>query len=53
MADKPLTLQDLGDRYSISRERIRQIQEKITKNITKWLKDNIPGFEEQYSDFLK
>jgi len=53
MADKPLTLQDLGDKYNISRERIRQIQEKITKNITKWLKDNIPGFEEQYSDFLK
>ena len=53
MADKPLTLQDLGDKYNISRERIRQIQEKITKNITKWLKDDIPGFEEQYSDFLK
>jgi len=53
MAEKPLTLQDLGDKYHISRERIRQIQEKIIKNIKKWLKDKIPNFEEEYSDFLK
>ncbi len=53
MAEKPLTLQDLGDKYNISRERIRQIQEKITKHIKKWLKENIPNFEEEYSDFLK
>ena len=53
MAEKPLTLQDLGDKYSISRERIRQIQEKIISHIKKWLKDKIPNFEEEYSDFLK
>ncbi|MBW1783745.1 MAG: RNA polymerase factor sigma-32 [Deltaproteobacteria bacterium] len=53
MAEKPLTLQDLGDKYNISRERIRQIQEKITKHIKKWLKEKIPNFEEEYSDFLK
>lgn len=53
LAEKPLTLQDLGDKYKISRERIRQIQEKIIKNIRKWLKENIPNFEEEYSDFLK
>ncbi len=53
MAEKPLTLQDLGDKYHISRERIRQIQEKIIKNIKKWLKEKIPNFEEEYSDFLK
>jgi RNA polymerase sigma-32 factor len=53
MAEKPLTLQELGDKYHISRERIRQIQERIIKNITKWLKEKIPDFEEQYSDFLK
>ncbi|MBL7224847.1 MAG: RNA polymerase factor sigma-32 [Desulfobacteraceae bacterium] len=53
MAEKPLTLQDLGDKYHISRERIRQIQEKIIKNIKKWLKEKIPNFEEEYSDFLR
>lgn len=53
MAEKPLTLQDLGDQYSISRERIRQIQEKMTKDIKKWLQEKIPNFEEEYSDFLE
>jgi len=53
MAEKPLTLQELGDKYHISRERVRQIQEKITNNIRKWLKEQIPDFEEEYSDFIK
>lgn len=53
MAYKPLTLQALGDKYSISRERIRQIQERIIKNVEKWLKNEIPNFEEEFSDFLK
>jgi RNA polymerase sigma-32 factor len=53
MAEKPLTLQQLGDRYHISRERVRQIQEKIIKNLKKWLKEEIPNFEEEYADFLK
>ena len=53
LAEKPLTLQELGEKYNISRERIRQIQEKIIKNIKKWLKDKIPDFEEEYSDFIK
>ncbi|MBE9569135.1 MAG: RNA polymerase subunit sigma-70, partial [Proteobacteria bacterium] len=53
MAEKPLTLQELGDKYHISRERVRQIQEKITINIRKWLKEQIPDFEEEYSDFIK
>jgi RNA polymerase sigma-32 factor len=52
MAEKPLTLQELGDRYSISRERVRQIQERIVKNIKKWLIEEIPNFEEDFSDFI-
>ena len=53
MAEKPITLQELGDKYHISRERVRQIQEKIVKNIKRWLKEEIPNFEEEYSGFLK
>lgn len=53
IAEKPQTLQELGDKYHISRERVRQIQEKIVRNIKKWLKEEIPNFEEEYSDFLK
>jgi len=53
MAEKPLTLQQLGDKYNISRERVRQIQEKIIGKIKEFLKKEIPDFEERYSDFLK
>jgi RNA polymerase sigma-32 factor len=53
MAEKPLTLQELGDKYHISRERVRQIQERIVKNIKKWLIEEIPNFEEDFSDFIK
>ena len=53
MAESPLTLQELGDKYHISRERVRQIQERIIKNIKKWLTEEIPNFEENYSNFIK
>lgn len=53
MSEDPLTLQELGDRYSISRERVRQIQAKIVSNIKKWLSEEIPNFEKEYSDFIK
>jgi RNA polymerase sigma-32 factor len=53
MAEQPLTLQELGDKYSISRERARQIQERIIRNIKKWLKEEIPNFEENFANFIK
>ena len=53
MAENPLTLQELGDKYHISRERVRQIQERITLNIKKWLTEEIPNFEEDFSSFIK
>ena len=52
MAEDPLTLQELGDKYHISRERVRQIQERIIKNIKKWLTEEIPNFEENFSNFI-
>jgi RNA polymerase sigma-32 factor len=48
MAEEPLVLQALGDKYHISRERVRQIQEKIIKNIRTWSDEEIPNFEEDY-----
>jgi RNA polymerase sigma-32 factor len=53
MSENPLTLQKLGDKYHISRERVRQIQERIIKNIKKWLMEEIPNFEEDFSGFMK
>jgi RNA polymerase sigma-32 factor len=53
MAENPVTLQELGDKYRISRERVRQIQERIVKNIKKFLTEGIPNFEENFSSFIK
>lgn len=50
MSEKPVTLQELGDKYGISRERVRQIQEKIIKKIKNYLNEEIPNFEEEYSN---
>ena len=33
MADKPLTLQEIGDRYHITRERIRQIEKQALRKV--------------------
>ncbi|MBN1226363.1 MAG: RNA polymerase factor sigma-32 [Deltaproteobacteria bacterium] len=53
LAEEPMTLQELGDKYNISRERIRQIQEKILKKTKAWLMANIPNFEENFLDLLE
>jgi RNA polymerase sigma-32 factor len=50
MAEKPLTLQQLGEKYHISRERVRQIQNKIIKKIRKRLQKQIPDFRELYME---
>lgn len=53
MAENPLTLQEIGDKYRISRERARQIQERVIRNIKKWLSEEIRDFEENFADFIK
>jgi len=52
MAEEPLTLQEIGDIYGISRERVRQIQVRITKKIKAYLQDEIEGIEDLYSELL-
>jgi RNA polymerase sigma-32 factor len=50
IAEDPLILQEIGDKYNISRERVRQIQERIIKNIRRWSQEEIPNFKEDYND---
>ena len=52
MSDRPLILQELGDRYQISRERVRQIENIIIENIKAWSKAEISNFEEDYYDLV-
>jgi RNA polymerase sigma-32 factor len=41
MADQPLTLQDVGERYSISRERARQIEARLLGRLKAYLKKEL------------
>ena len=43
--DTPLTLQDIGDKYNISRERVRQLEKNIIKKMKTFFKDEIPDFD--------
>jgi len=39
MSENPLTLQDLGDRYGISRERLRQIEARIISKLKEFVRE--------------
>jgi RNA polymerase sigma-32 factor len=41
----PLTLQEIGDRFHLTRERARQIEAKLTARLRDWLREEIPDFE--------
>ncbi len=43
--DTPLTLQDIGDKYSVSRERVRQLEKNIIKKMKGFFKGEIPDFD--------
>jgi RNA polymerase sigma-32 factor len=38
IADEPLTLQQLGDRFGISRERVRQLEQRLTGKLREYLR---------------
>jgi RNA polymerase sigma-32 factor len=38
VAEEPLTLQELGDRFGISRERVRQLEQRMTSRLREYLK---------------
>ena len=44
-SDSPQTLQEIGERYSISRERVRQIENNILKKMKTFFKKDMPDFE--------
>ena len=44
-SDTPATLQEIGDRYGISRERVRQVEKNIIKKMREFFKREIPDFD--------
>lgn len=45
LTDEPTSLQEIGNKYKISRERVRQLEEKIKKNLKNFILDKQPNFE--------
>jgi RNA polymerase sigma-32 factor len=44
-SDTPATLQEIGERYGISRERVRQIESNMIKRMKSYFEQEIPEFE--------
>jgi len=53
MAEEPLTLQDIGDRYGISRERVRQIEERIKKKLKAYLLAESADLKDAVIDIIR
>lgn len=45
LSDKPATLQEIGERYGISRERVRQIENNTIKRMKSYFEREIPDFD--------
>ena len=45
LSDDPLTLQEIADQFSISRERVRQIEANLLKKMKKYLEQEIPDIK--------
>lgn len=44
LSDTPQTLQEIGDRYGVSKERIRQIENKLIQRLRTFIQEEIPDF---------
>ena len=42
VAEDPRTLQDLGDQFGVSRERVRQIEKRLQTKLKKYLERELP-----------
>jgi len=45
LTDEPMTLQEIGDRFGISRERVRQLESRLKKRLKAYLEDEIADID--------
>lgn len=45
LSENPLTLQSIGDKYGITKERVRQIENRLKSKIRQYMEEAIPDFE--------
>jgi RNA polymerase sigma-32 factor len=44
LAENPQTLQEIGGKYGITKERVRQLEERLKKKIRNYIEEKIPDF---------
>jgi RNA polymerase sigma-32 factor len=44
LSENPLTLQEIGDKYHITKERVRQIENRLKKKIRHYMEETMPDF---------
>lgn len=45
VSENPLTLQELGDKYGVTKERARQIEEGIKQKLREYVKEHYPDYD--------
>jgi RNA polymerase sigma-32 factor len=45
LAEEPMTLQEIGDRFGISRERVRQLESRLKKRLKAYLEEEIEDID--------
>jgi len=53
IAEEPQTLQDLGDRFGVSRERVRQIEERLKRRLKAHLLAEVDGLQDAVIDIIR
>lgn len=53
IAEEPKTLQDLGDLFGVSRERVRQIEERLKRRLKAYLLAEIDGVQDAVTDIIR
>jgi RNA polymerase sigma-32 factor len=44
--EEPVTLQEIGDEFGITRERVRQIESRVKKKLADFMRERIPDIRE-------
>ncbi len=53
LSEDPATLNELGREFGVSRERVRQLQERMLKKLRQYMEEEIPDFVDQFADLAE
>jgi|Deesub1362A_J573_1020465.scaffolds.fasta_scaffold01700_4 RNA polymerase sigma-32 factor len=53
LAEKPMTLNELGKKHGISRERVRQLQVRLMDKLRAYMEQEIPNFQSLFADLAQ